>query len=57
MMWVFVRVIWVVGEVFEALSGMAKGKSPGSDGLSAEFYIALWSVLGSDLVEGFECFL
>ena len=30
---------------------MAKGKSPGSDGLPAEFYIAFWDVLGPDLVE------
>ena len=30
---------------------MAKGKSPGSDGLPMEFYLAFWDVLGSDLVE------
>lgn len=29
-----------VGEVHQALLGMAKGKSPGSDGLPAEFYLA-----------------
>ena len=38
---------------------MAKGKSPGSDGLSAEFYLAFWESLGQDLVESqnyaFEC--
>jgi len=30
---------------------MEKGKSPGSDGLSAEFYLALWESLGQELVE------
>jgi len=30
---------------------MAKGKAPGSDGLSAEFYLTFWDVLGPDLVE------
>ena len=36
---------------FLALTGMARGKSPGSDGLPAEFYLSLWGVLGEDLVE------
>ena len=40
-----------MAEVFEALKGMAKGKAPGSDGLPPEFYLALWDVLGEDLVE------
>ena len=30
---------------------MYTGKSPGIDGLTAEFYIAFWAALGSDLVE------
>ena len=30
---------------------MAAGKTPGSDGLSMEFYIAFWDVLGPYLVE------
>ena len=38
-------------EAFSALSGMALSKSPGSDGLPAEFYLAFWDVLGKDLVE------
>lgn len=38
-------------EVFEALKGMAHNKSPGSDGLPMEFYLAFWGTLGSDLVE------
>ena len=38
-------------EVQIALSGMARGKSPGSDGLPAEFYITFWDVLGAVLIE------
>ena len=38
-------------ECREALNQMDTGKSPGIDGLTAEFYIAFWAVLGSDLVE------
>ena len=34
-----------------ALDGMASGKSPGLDGLSAEFYQRFWPVLGPYLVE------
>ena len=40
-----------VEECREALNGMDTGKSPGIFGLTAEFYIAFWAVLGSDLVE------
>ena len=40
-----------VEECREALNGMDTGKSPGIDGLTAEFYIAFWAVLGNDLVE------
>ena len=38
-------------EVLEALTGMARGKSPGSDGLPVEFYLTFWDLLGDDLVE------
>ena len=38
-------------EVLEALKGMARGKSPGSDGLPVEFYLTFWDLLGDDLVE------
>ena len=40
-----------VEECREALNGMDNGKSSGIDGLTAEFYLAFWAVLGSDLVE------
>ena len=33
------------------LAGMASGKSPGLDGLPAEFYQRFWPVLGPDLAE------
>ena len=37
-------------ECFAALIGMARGKSPGSDGLPMEFYVKFWPILGTDLV-------
>ena len=40
-----------VEECCEALNGMDTGKSPGVDGLTAEFCLAFWAVLGEDLVE------
>ena len=46
-------------ECFASLKQMAKGKSPGSDGLSAEFYLAFWESVGQELVDSqnyaFEC--
>ena len=39
-----------IEECREALNGMNTGKSPGIDGLTAEFYITFWAVLGSDLI-------
>ena len=40
-----------MAEVLVALKGMSKGKAPGSDSLPPEFYLALWDVIGEDLVE------
>ena len=40
-----------VDEVRIALLGMATGKTPWSDGLPMEFYIAFWDVVAPDLVE------
>ena len=37
-----------------ALQGMARGKSPGSDGLPVEFFVKFWDVLGADLVDVFN---
>ena len=36
-------------ELFSALKGLQTGKSPGSDGLSTEFYLAFWDDLGDFL--------
>ena len=41
-------------EVLIALQGMARGRSPGSDGLSVEFFVEFWDVLGADLVDVFN---
>lgn len=37
-------------ECFSALSGMARGKAPGCDGLPMEFFLKFWNLLGQDLV-------
>ena len=37
-------------ECFAALNGIARGKSPRSDGLRMEFYVKFWPILGTDLV-------
>ena len=37
-----------------ALGDMKNNKSPGSDGLSKEFYQSFWDVIGSDLLEVFN---
>ncbi len=37
-------------ECFTTLSGMARRKTPGSDGFPMEFFLRFWSSLGADLV-------
>ena len=44
-------------EAHAALLGMAKGESPGSDGLPMEFHVAFWDLLGGDLVNVFNASL
>lgn len=41
-------------EVLLALKGMARGKTPGSDGLPVGFFTKFWDILGADLVEAFN---
>lgn len=41
-------------EVLCALKGMARNRSPGSDGLPVEFYLRFWDVIGSDLTDVFN---
>ena len=44
-------------EAHAALLGIAKGKSPDSDGLPIEFYVAFWKLLSGDLVDVFNASL
>ena len=41
-------------ECFETLKLSAKGKCPGSDGFTVEFYLHFWSILGEEMVESFN---
>ena len=38
-------------EVIQAMKNMVNNKSPGSDGLSVEFYKTFWNIIGKDLIE------
>ncbi|KAK3922571.1 Transposon TX1 uncharacterized 149 kDa protein [Frankliniella fusca] len=38
-------------ELFEALQLSPRGRSPGEDGLTAEFYVTTWRILGKDFLE------
>ena len=42
-------------ECYDALRAMETGKSPGPDGLPAEFYLRFWGHLGADLVDTLNC--
>ena len=39
-----------VGECFNILNSFQNNKTPGNDGLTVEFYLAFWSILGKHLV-------
>ena len=39
-----------VDKCFQALMGMSRSKTPGSDGFPMEFYVAFWDALSADLV-------
>ena len=39
-----------IGECFNTLKSFQKNKTPGSDGLTVEFYLAFWTILGKHLV-------
>ena len=38
-------------EIETAISQMAKGKAPGPDGLSVEFYTQCWPIVKNDFVQ------
>ena len=40
-----------VGECYNALLSMSDNKTPGNDGLPAEFYKRFWPLLGNQLVQ------
>ena len=40
-----------ITEYFEALKSFEKNKTPGNDGLTVEFYLAFWDLLGECLVD------
>ena len=44
-----------VSECFKSLQSFQKNKSPGNDGLTVEFYIAFWDVVGDRLVDSLNC--
>ena len=41
-------------ECFNVLKQCAKNKCPGSDGLSVEFYLLFWHLLGNEMVQSFN---
>ena len=43
-----------VSECFNTLKSFQINKTPGNDGLTMEFYLAFWSILGKHLVTSFN---
>ena len=41
-------------ECYVSLKSFSKGKSPGTDGLTAEFYFSFWELLEQELVDSFN---
>ena len=41
-------------ECFETLKLSSKGKCPGNDGFTVEFYLRFWSILGEEMVQSFN---
>ena len=42
-------------ECYVSFKSFSKGKSPGTDGLTAEFNLSFWELLGQELVDSFKC--
>ena len=43
-----------VGECFNTLKAFQKNKNPGNDGLTVEFYLLLWPIVGKHLINCFN---
>jgi len=43
-----------VGECFNTLNIFQKNKTPGNDGLTAEFYLVFWAIVGRHLIDCFN---
>ena len=41
-------------ECYASLKSFSKGKSVGTDGLTVEFYLSFWKLLGQELVDSFN---
>lgn len=39
-------------DIYRTFKNLAKHKCPGPDGLTAEFYLATWSIIGNDVTDG-----
>ena len=42
-------------ECYVSLKSFSKGKSPSTDGLTVEFNLSFWELLGQELVDSFKC--
>ncbi|XP_063942672.1 uncharacterized protein LOC135150335 [Daucus carota subsp. sativus] len=43
-------------DIFSAFKSMGKKKSPGPDGLTPEFFLAAWGIIGDDVIRGIKYF-
>ena len=43
-----------VGECFNTLKTFQKKKTPGNDGLTVEFYLVFWPIVGKHLIDCFN---
>ena len=44
-----------IDEIYVALKGLAKNKTPGCDGLTVEFFVHFWEVLSEPLYNAYLC--
>ena len=41
-------------EIRDVIFAMGKNRSPGPDGFPADFYVACWDIIGTDLVQAIK---